>query len=384
MQFKDIIGHEDEKKRLITTVKENRISHAQLFLGQEGCGKLALAIAYAQYINCTNKTDEDSCGVCPQCVKYQKVLHPDLHFVYPVVKQKKSSKMPVSDDYIKQWREFIQQRNYHRIDDWYDYIGSDNAQGAIFAQESAEIIRKLNLKTFEAEYKVMIIWMPEKMNETAANKLLKMIEEPPAKTLFILVSENEEEILTTIRSRTQLVKITKPTNNDISQELAKEFPEADEQTIKSSAIIGAGNYLEAVAALKQFTTGNVETPDFNAFAQMMRNAYANKYDLMIKWAEEQAKNGREKQKKFFDYCLRMLRECFMLNTLPQTAEQLVNLTPGEMEFAKKFARFIHTGNVEQFSKIFTQTSYGIERNGNAKILFTDLALSTAAALRLKP
>ncbi len=384
MQFKDIPGLDDVKQRLVNTVEENRISHAQLFLGQEGCGKLALAIAYAQYICCNNKTNGDSCGKCPQCLKYQKLIHPDLHFVYPVVKQKNSTKPPVSDDYIKQWREFILQRNYHRLDDWYDFIGSENAQGSIFAQESAEIIRKLTLKTFEAEYKVMIIWMPEKMNETAANKLLKMIEEPPEKTLFILVAENEEQILTTIRSRTQLIKIPRPTKENIEQALAAEFPDADSQSIKSSAIIGAGNYLEAVSALMQFKSGKVESPDFNAFAQMMRNAYANKYDLMLKWADEQSKNGREKQKKFFDYCSRMLRECFMLNAVPQAADQLVNLTPGEMDFAKKFSPFIHQGNVAQFSSLFNETSYGIERNGNAKLLFTDLALKVATTLRLKP
>ncbi|MCQ2974081.1 MAG: DNA polymerase III subunit delta [Bacteroidales bacterium] len=379
MQFKDIPGHDEVKSRLINTIKDNRISHAQLFLGQEGSGKLALAIAYAQYINCENRSDTDSCGVCPQCVKYQKLIHPDLHFVYPVVNGKGSNK-PVSDDFLTDWRKFVLQRNYHRLDDWYDYIGSDNSQGAIFAQESQEIIRKLTLKTFEAEYKVMIIWMAEKMNETASNKLLKMIEEPPAKTLFILVAENEEMILTTIRSRVQLIKISRPTKENIIEALKKEFPNTDNQIIENSAMLSEGNYLEACSALKQFSSGTVETPYFELFTTLMREAFSAKYDNLIKLSDNLAKLGREKQKKFFDYCERMLRECFMLSSV---SEKLVNLTPGELEFAKKFSPFIHSGNVGALSEHFGEANRNIERNAYAKLVFTDLALKISPLLRMK-
>lgn len=379
MQFKDIPGHEHTKQLLIQTVKENRISHAQLFLGPEGCGKLALAIAYAQYISCPNRTDTDSCGQCPQCQKYQKLIHPDLHFVYPVVSGKGSIK-PVSDDFIADWRKFVNHRNYHRIDDWYDFIGSENSQGAIFAQESQEIIKKLNLKTFESEYKVMIIWMPEKMNETCANKLLKMIEEPPEKTLFVLVAENEEMILTTIRSRTQLIKISKPDIQDIVTALHSEFPDSDAVTLENSAMLADGNYLEAVQVLKQFRTGQVEIPEFELFTTLMRESFSSHYDAIIKLSETLSKLGREKQKKFFDYCQRLVRECFMLSSV---SRDLVRLTPGEMKFAEKFSPFIHSGNISALSELFAEACRNIERNAYGKLVFTDLAIKISTQLRMK-
>ncbi len=379
MQFKDIPGHEATKKFLIQTVKENRISHAQLFLGPEGCGKLALAIAYAQYVTCQHRTESDSCGVCPQCQKYQKLIHPDLHFVYPVVTTKNNSK-PVSDNYLTEWRNFVTKRNYHRLDDWYDFIGSENAQGSIFAQESQEIIRKLNLKTFESEYKVMVIWMAEKMNETCANKLLKMIEEPPAKTLFLLIAENEEAILTTIRSRTQLVKINRPDIDNLVESLRVEFPNSDAIKLENSAMLADGNYLEAVSAMKQFETGQVDTPEFELFTTLMRESFSLKYDQIIKLSDNLSKLGREKQKRFFDYCQRMIRECFMLSSV---SRDLVKLTPGELKFAEKFAQFIHAGNISQISELFAEAYRNIERNAYGKLVFTDLAIKLSAQLRVK-
>ncbi|MBO4772487.1 MAG: DNA polymerase III subunit delta [Bacteroidales bacterium] len=379
MQFKDIQGHEQTKSRLIQTVKENRISHAQLFLGPEGCGKLALAIAYAQYISCPERTETDSCGVCPQCQKYQKLIHPDLHFVYPVVKLKTGDTHPVSDNFIDSWRGFVLKRNYHRLDDWYDYIGSDNAQGAIFAQESQEIIRKLSLKTFEGEYKIMVIWMPEKMNETCANKLLKMIEEPPPKTLFLLVSENEEQILTTIRSRTQLIKINRPEDSDIVASLAKEFPEAAATNIESAATLANGNYLAALEVLEQLHDGG-EPPEFSLFTTLMRESYSLKYDQIIKLSETLSKLGREKQKQFFDYCQRMVRECFMLSSADRS---LVRMTPAEMGFAQKFAQFVHIGNVSQIASLLTDACANIERNAYGKLVFTDTAIKLSSLLRMK-
>lgn len=379
MQFKDIPGHEATKKFLIQTVKENRISHAQLFLGPEGSGKLALAIAYAQYVTCQHRTESDSCGVCPQCQKYQKLIHPDLHFVYPVVTSKNNSK-PVSDNYLTEWRNFVTKRNYHRLDDWYDFIGSENAQGSIFAQESQEIIRKLNLKTFESEYKVMIIWMAEKMNETCANKLLKMIEEPPAKTLFLLIAENEEAILTTIRSRTQLVKINRPDIENLVESLRTEFPNADAIKLENSAMLADGNYLEAVSAMKQFESGVVETPEFELFTTLMRESFSLKYDQIIKLSDSLSKLGREKQKRFFDYCQRMIRECFMLSSV---SRDLVKLTPGELKFAEKFAQFIHAGNISQLSELIAEAYRNIERNAYGKLVFTDLAIKLSGQLRVK-
>ena len=379
MQFKDIQGHDHIKSLLIQTVKENRISHAQLFLGPEGCGKLSLAIAYAQYISCPERTDTDSCGVCPQCQKYQKLIHPDLHFVYPVVKLKSSDSAPVSDNFIDSWRRFVAQRNYHSLEGWYDFIGSDNAQGSIYAQESQEIIRKLSLKTFEGEYKVMVIWMPEKMNEVCANKLLKMIEEPPPKTLFLLVSENEEMILTTIRSRTQLIKIDRPEYEDIVSSLKKEFPDAPDATVQSAATLADGNYMTAVEVIGQLHDGGT-TPEFDLFTSLMRDSYSLKFDRIIKLSDTLSKLGREKQKQFFDYCQRMVRECFMLSSV---SPDLVRMTPTEMTFASKFAQFIHKGNVAQISEILSEASSNIERNAYGKLVFTDIAIKISSQLRMK-
>ncbi|MBQ3656187.1 MAG: DNA polymerase III subunit delta [Bacteroidales bacterium] len=378
MQFKDIEGNENVKKLLIRSVKENRISHGQLFLGPPGCGKLAFAIAYAQYISCKNRTETDSCGVCPSCVKFQKLIHPDLHFVYPVVTST-AYKKPVSDDYIAQWRQFVLQRNYHGLDLWYDFIGSENAQGAIFAQESQEIIKKLNLKTFEGEYKVMIIWMAEKMNETAANKLLKMLEEPPAKTLFVLVAENEEQILTTIRSRVQLIKFSALTTEETERGLLKEFPSSDLGKIKDSAILCAGDYLEAVSILSQLENGGGD-PDFELFTTLMRESFSSHYDKIIKLSDDLTKLGREKQKRFFDYCQRMVRECFLMSSV---SRELVRMTPAEMSFAEKFSPFIHHGNIAALTELLSEAARNIERNAYGKLVFTDLAIKISAQLHVK-
>ncbi|MCR4559185.1 MAG: DNA polymerase III subunit [Bacteroidales bacterium] len=378
MQFQDIQGNDGVKRFLIHSVKENRISHGQLFLGPPGSGKLSMAIAYAQYISCKNRTETDSCGVCPSCIKFQKLIHPDLHFVYPVVTSA-SAKKPVSDDYIAQWRQFVLKSMYHGIDDWYDFIGSENAQGAIFAQESQEIIRKLNLKTFEGEYKVMIIWMAEKMNETAANKLLKMLEEPPAKTLFVLIAENEEQILTTIRSRVQLVKFSALSTIETSKALEREFPEASKENIQNASILSGGDFLEAVSMLKQFQVGE-GNPDFEMFTALMRESFSSHYDKIIKLSDDLSKLGREKQKRFFDYCQRMIRECFMFSSV---SKELVRMTPSEMSFAEKFAPFIHLRNISNLTELFSEASRNIERNAYGKLVFTDLAIKVSAQLHVK-
>jgi len=378
MQFQDIQGNDGVKRFLIHSVKENRISHGQLFLGPPGSGKLSMAIAYAQYISCKNRTETDSCGVCPSCIKFQKLIHPDLHFVYPVVTSA-SAKKPVSDDYIAQWRQFVLKSMYHGIDDWYDFIGSENAQGAIFAQESQEIIRKLNLKTFEGEYKVMIIWMAEKMNETAANKLLKMLEEPPAKTLFVLIAENEEQILTTIRSRVQLVKFSALSTIETSKALEREFPESSKENIQNASILSGGDFLEAVSMLKQFQVGE-GNPDFEMFTALMRESFSSHYDKIIKLSDDLSKLGREKQKRFFDYCQRMIRECFMFSSV---SKELVRMTPQETAFAEKFAPFIHLRNISNLTELFSEASRNIERNAYGKLVFTDLAIKVSAQLHVK-
>src|SRR5690606_17136804 len=211
------------KKKLIHTVKENRVSHAQLFLGSSGSGSLALAIAFAQYISCTNKTEEDSCGECSSCTKFQKLAHPDLHFAFPVASNKRVKDKPTSKDYIKEWREALMHSPYLNLNDWYQKIEIENKQGSISVHESADIIKALSYKTYESEYKTLIIWMPEKMNASTANKLLKQIEEPEQKTLILLVAEDEEQIISTVRSRTQLVKVPLLDQESIGNYLIREY-----------------------------------------------------------------------------------------------------------------------------------------------------------------
>ena len=229
MNFSQIPGQTEIKTKLIRSVREERVSHAQLFAGSEGCGGMALALAYARFVSCENRTATDSCGTCKSCVKYEKMIHPDLHFVFPVIKGKKATD-PVSDNYIEEWRDFVKKSPYFTINHWFDSIEVGNAQGMIFASEASEIIKKLSLKTFESDFKIMIIWLPEKMHQATSNKLLKMIEEPPDKTLFLLVSEEPDKVIPTILSRCQLVKIPSFTKDDIEQYIIHRFGLSAEKT----------------------------------------------------------------------------------------------------------------------------------------------------------
>jgi DNA polymerase-3 subunit delta' len=290
MQFKDIIGHDSVKSRFIQTVKENRVSHAQMLIGPAGVGKLPLAIAFAQYVSCLDKKENDSCGLCSSCRKYQKLVHPDLHFVFPVVKGKGFTN-PVSDNFIESWRNQIESDQYFNLGDWYNSIGVDNSQGMIYSGESNEIIRKLNLKTYESDYKIMIIWLPEKMHTACANKLLKMIEEPPVKTLFFMVSEEPDKILQTILSRTQMVKVSKIDNEAMGKALHAEFS-LNEKEHANVVRLAEGSYRKARILIE-----NSEENAFNFenFVTIMRHCYARKVLDIMEWAEEIAGIGREKQ-----------------------------------------------------------------------------------------
>lgn len=367
MQFKEVVGHKSIKEKLIHTIKENRVSHAQLFLGSEGSGNLALAIAYAQYVSCQNKQENDSCGVCPSCIKFQKLVHPDLHFVYPVSTSKEVKKDPVSDDYIAQWREAIIENPYLNQNKWYEIIDLENKQGMISKNESYEILRKLNLKTFESEYKIMIIWLPEKMNAFAANKLLKLIEEPPSKTLFLLVSENSEQIISTILSRTQLIKIPKIDHESMMSALCDRLGLSPEKA-GDLAYLANGNYFEAQKLINSTEEDNY---NFEQFTQFMRLSYQRKVIDLIDWVDEISRIGREKQKNFLSYSLRLVRENFMLNI---ENRNLVYLTKKELEFSEKFSQFINQGNVVGIYEALNRAHSDIEMNAYNKIVFLDLAL----------
>ncbi len=366
MFFKDVVGQEELKKRLIKSVAEERISHAQLFSGHEGTGKVAMAIAYAQYVSCHNRTETDSCGVCPSCHKYQKLAHPDLHFVFPVFNSPRFKKA-VSDDYLPDWREIIQKNPYFNLSQWLTHIDAENAQGLIYERESDSIIKKLNLKSFESEFKVMIIWLPEKMHPACSNKLLKLIEEPPNKTLFILITENEESVIGTIRSRAQLINFPLIDKKSIENALHN-IEGINEGIIPDAVHLANGNYIKALEFLNP---GEDEQFYFLKFQEMMRQAYKREVLEQIEWADEMAKIGRDKQKAFFNFALRMIREYFVMN-MKQT--NLVYLKQEEKDWGTRFAPFINERNIVQFFNEFELAIKHISMNGSPRIIFMDVAL----------
>lgn len=373
MFFKEVIGQEATKKRLIQSVGEERVSHAQLFAGPEGTGKLALAIAYAQYVACTNRQPGDSCGECPSCKKYRKLIHPDLHFVFPVVKTPKF-KEPVSDNFLEEWRAMIAQSPYFNLDQWFDMIGVENAQGLIYAHQSEEIIRKLNLKSYESEYKVMIIWLPEKMHVACANKLLKMIEEPPVKTLFILITENEEDIISTIRSRCQMITVP-PIDPDSMARALGNLPEAEGHDIRNVVHLAKGNFTKAVELLQpdEQTLFNLEK-----FKELMRFSYGRKYSDLFKWVDQVAGIGREKQKSLLNYFLNGLRENFIYNL---KNKDLTFMSDQEEEFSKRFSPFINERNIQELTEVFELAFAHIGMNGNPRIIFTDVSFKIVKLIR---
>lgn len=366
MFFKDVIGQEEIKKRLIRSVQENRVSHAQLFTGPSGTGKLAMALAYAQYVSCRNRTEIDSCGVCPSCRKYQKLAHPDLHFAFPIFNAKEFKK-PVSDDFLPKWREKVLANPYFELSDWLSFIEAGNAQGEIYERESEVILRKLNLKSFEAEYKVMIIWLPEKMNSTCANKLLKMIEEPPSKTLFLLITEDEERVIGTIRSRSQPIKFPL-LSEQVMRAALLEKGGVNPGLVEDAVRLAGGSYIKALSYLNP---SEDEQFYFLKFQEMMRYAYAREVKKLIDWADEMAGIGRDKQKAFFHNALRWLREYFVFNL---NRPELVYLTDEQKDWGKKFAPFINERNVIPFAREFELAIQHISANGNPRIIFMDTGL----------
>jgi len=374
MFFKDIIGQEEIKERLIRTAKEGFIPHAQLFCGPEGIGKFPLALAYAQYLNCENPAEDDSCGECPSCLKYKHLAHPDLHFVYPIVK-KASKKKEVCDDYIADWREFVKQNNYYfNLNHWLEYIEAENSQGLIYAKESEEILRKLSLRIYEAKYKIMIIWLPEKMHESCANKLLKIIEEPTENTVFLLVSDTPDNIITTIQSRCQRINIHGVGESDIMQALESEYniTPADAANV---AHLAKGSYLKA---LETISLNEEHKYFFDLFVQMMRASYARKIKEIKVIGNELGGIGRENQKSFLIYCQRMIREYFVSN-LRQS--EMVYLAQDESGFGIKFAPFINERNIVGFMDELALAERHIEQNVNAKMVFFDLCLKITMLIK---
>ncbi len=372
MLFKEIIGQASIKERLVRSIKEGRISHAQLFLGPQGSGSLALAAAYAQFISCTNKQENDSCSQCSSCIKYNKLIHPDLHFVYPVALSKD---IRVSTDVAKEWRGAFIDNPYITLFNWFELQEAENKQAIIGSEESGEILRKLSLTTYESEYKIMIIWQADKMNAAAANKLLKILEEPPDKTLFLLVCESEDQLLRTIISRTQLIKIPKINESDLINALM----ERDGLSIdaaESIAHLADGNYSEALMLINENVNA---TQNLASFQKLMRASLKFNPKEVLSWIDDVSATGRERQKNFLKYALHIMRESLMMN---YADESLVKLGTNEQDFVKKFSPFIHSNNIERFIDELNKAHFHMERNANSKILFMDLAFKFNELLNL--
>ena len=331
-------------------------------------GKLPLAIAYARYLNCANRGAHDACGACPSCHKFNKLAHPDLHFVFPVVKSK------VSDEYLPQWREFLSQNRYFNLNQWLGFIKAENAQGVIYAKESDEIIRKLNLKVYEAPYKIMIVWLPEKMHDACANKLLKLIEEPPAHTVFLLVSEDRESVLQTIWSRCQPLHIRAIEDDEMAAALQQQY-HLEQAEAASYAHIANGSFTKAI----ELITSSEETRYFfDLFVKMMRTSVLGNIKAIKETANELAGIGREMQKSYLLYALRMFREYFVSN-LGEPA--MVYLNEEERQFGERFSPYIHERNIEAFNEEFSLAHRQIEQNGNAKIILIDRCLKVTGLFR---
>ena len=374
MRFCDIIGQETEKRQLRQAVLEGRIPHAQLFAGPAGVGKLALALAYAQYVSCPNRDEHDSCGTCPTCLQFNKLQHPDLHFVFPIIKGDEGD---VCDAFADKWRGLLTEQRYFDIDDWYRVLGTETKQGMIYEKESGEIMRKLSLKSFSGGYKIMIIWQPEKMNATCANKILKLLEEPPTKTIFLLVSEHPEQLLSTIISRVQEVRIPRLSESDIAAGIQTVYTWLSDQEAKTVAHMANGSYL---AALKIMSESEESKGYFDDFVALMRNAWLvgqkKDYSALLKlrqWSYDMAdsKVGREKQKAFLQYAQRQIRENYIYNF---HCADMNYQTEAESQFSSKFAPFIHDSNVERMMNELGKAEQQIAQNGNAKIIFFDLCL----------
>lgn len=373
MRFKDVIGQDEIKSRLVQAYKDNRVSHSYLFYGAPGVGKMALAIAFAQYLSCENKEDGDSCGHCPSCLKYEKLVHPDLHFVFPYITSSNSQNKAVSDTYIDLWRPMVNNSPYFSYRDWTNNLQSENKQSQIYAAESAEIIKKVSLKTYESDYKVMIIWLPEKMNTECANKILKVLEEPPHNTVFLLVSNNREDILPTIQSRTQPVKVLGIADEPLKHALVEKFG-ISESEAADVVKISNGSFLEARQQIEQ---DEENAFNFDNFKSLMRICY--KYDVVstFDFAKSISKLSRERQKSFINYCLIMVRENFVRNVNSDVAY----LTKEEEEFSVNFSRCINERNIDSYITILNDTYYQIERNGNSEIIFTDTAFNIMKIIR---
>lgn len=382
MKFSDIVGQNHLKNHLTNSVQKGRIPHAQLFIGPEGSGTLPMALAYAQYIICNNTGSENEGGSAACNLKFNHLQHPDLHFVYPVATTDSIKSNATSNDFLSTWIDFLKETPYGSVNDWYEAIGIQKKQGNISVHEAASIVKKLILKPFEGGYKVMIIWMAEKMNTEAANKLLKLLEEPTAKTVFILIAEEEKAILQTILSRCQVLHFNALNEQEIVQGLI-EKENCDEVDAYSIAKQAQGNYNKALKL--RYNIKN-EYPFDEWFVTWVRAAFrANKnarvVSDLIKWSDEISAIGREKQKLFLSHCMELFRQALLLN---YSTSELVYMEPKVENFKlKNFAPFVNEHNILEIFQEIEDATYHIERNGNAKMIFTDLSIKLTRLIHKK-
>lgn len=376
MQFEEVLGQEYIKNHLIHSVSNGRIPHAQLFIGKEGSGTLPMAIAYAQHILCVHKNDSER----EECVtKFKNLSHPDLHFAFPVTTSEKAKSHPVSSNYLDEWRQLIKEQPYGNLFDWYNLLGVDNKQGQIGVDEAQEIVKSLSLKAYEGGYKIMIIWMAEKMNSACANKLLKLIEEPPSKTVFILITEDEQQIINTIKSRCQILHFPPLSESVIVDALIKTY-DLDEAVATKIAHQSNGNYNKACDLVYQDSEELQFETWFILWVRAAFKAKGNKTAIhqLMSWSDDISKRGRETQKQFLNYCLDFFRQALLLN---YKAEELIYLEPITENFKlENFAPYIHGNNIMEISDELQNAIYHIERNGNSKLILTDLSIKLTRLL----
>lgn len=362
MQFSQVVGQDRLKSQLIGDFKNNKISHAQLILGSPGFGTLPLILAFVQYLFCEDKQEHDSCGVCAGCRKVSELQHPDLHFSFPVVQ----AIAKTSDHLIKEWRAFNKVNPYFNLNDWSLFIDEKGRKPIIGTEESQEIIKKFSLKSFEGGYKIMIIWMADEMNASCANKLLKILEEPPAKTLFFLIATTADGMLPTIVSRTKILRVPRLFSPEVEGYLQTkhQLPPTQAASVAAQA---DGNVITALHLISES-----EEKDFNRdqFIQFMRICYRKTVIDMMNWSDGMASVGKEKQKLFLEYALHMFRQSMLKN---YTEDQLIKVSKEENDFLKNFAKFISGNNIFDFMQHFSDAHYHIDRNANPKILFTELS-----------
>jgi DNA polymerase-3 subunit delta' len=376
MLFNQIIGQEHIKNHLKVSAENGRIPHAQLFVGKEGSGTLPMAIAYAQFLLCHFSDNVEICDL-----KCEKLQHPDLHFAFPVTSNEKVKKHPVSSLFLQEWRTFVATQPYGNLFNWLQHIGVEKKQGIIGVDEAEEIVKKLTLKSYEGGFKVMIIWMAEKMNIAAANKLLKLIEEPPQKTVFLLITENEEQLINTIKSRCQALHFPALSEQDISNALIVNHQISDNEASKI-AHQAEGNFNKALHLVEDDSNDLVFE---EWFVTWIRTAFKAKGNVavvqqLIEWSETIAKTGRETQKRFLTYCLQFFRQSLLLN---YKSDPLVFMETKTGFDLSKFAPFVHAGNILAIEKELNDAIYHIERNGNGKIILLDLSMKLTRFLHQK-